>query len=67
VAFTLEETKFASGLSTRSIQRAIGAGTLRAAFVCGRWRIAPPDLEAYMSGLPMPAAAPPKIKIRSVA
>jgi hypothetical protein len=40
------------------LERAIGSGILRSAFVCGRRRIAPADLEAYMAGRPMPAASP---------
>ncbi len=65
VAYTIEEAQFAAGISRRSLERAIEAGTLRSAFVCGRRRIAPADLEAYMSGQPMPIAAPVKIRSRS--
>jgi len=66
IALTLEEAKFASGLSLRSLQRAIETGALRSAFVCGRRRISPGDLEAFMAGSPMPAAAPPTTRVRSV-
>ena len=67
VALTIEEAQFVAGISRRSLERAIETGALRSAFVCGRRRIAPADLEAFMGGLPMPAAAPAKISIRSVA
>lgn len=67
VALTLEEAQFAAGISRRSLERAIESGALRSAFVCGRRRIAPGDLEAYMAGQPMPATAPTKIKVRSFA
>jgi hypothetical protein len=67
ISYNLEEAKFASGLSLRSLQRAIETGALRSAFVLGRRRIAPADLEAFMSGAPMPAAAPANITVRRFA
>lgn len=67
VALTIEEAQFAAGISRRSLERAIETGALRSAFVCGRRRIAPVDLEAFMAGAPMPAGAPPKITVRRFA
>jgi hypothetical protein len=67
ISYTLEEAQFAAGISRRSLERAIETGALRSAFVCGRRRIAPADLEAFMAGLPMPAGTPAKIKVRRFA
>jgi excisionase family DNA binding protein len=67
VALTIEEAQFAAGVSRRSLERAIESGALRSAFVCGRRRIAPADLEAFMAGSPMPSGAPAKINVRRFA
>ena len=67
VAYTLDEAQFAAGISRRSLERAIETGALRSAFVLGRRRIAPADLEDFMSGRPMSPVEPVKIKVRSVA
>ena len=47
-----------SGFSRKTIYRAIAAGELRAKKVRSRWRIAAPDLEAWL--LPRPTVMRPQ-------
>jgi hypothetical protein len=62
VAYTLDEAMFASGISRRQLFRAIERGELRAAWVAGRRRIVPADLELYVRGQPMPDTTAPKMR-----
>ncbi len=64
IAYTIDEAVFASGISKRQIYRALERGELRAAWVAGRRRIAPVDLERYMRGEPM--TGPPSSGVRVV-
>lgn len=52
IAYTLDEAVMASGISRRSLQAAISAGTLRSSFSVGRRRIFPADLEQFLRGGP---------------
>jgi hypothetical protein len=54
IALTVEEAMFASGVSRRALFRAMSEKRLRSSFVCGRRRINPDDLAAFMRGQPMP-------------
>jgi hypothetical protein len=62
IAYTVEEAMFASGLSRRSLNRAMESGTLPSAFVMGRPRISPEALDRFMKGLPPDPATTPKMR-----
>lgn len=59
ISYTIDEAVFAAGVSKRQLYRALETGQLRAAFVAGRRRIAPADLELYLRGEPMPTTPAP--------
>jgi hypothetical protein len=63
IAYTLDEAVFASGISKRQLYRALETGQLRAAFVAGRRRIVPADLELYLRGEPMPTTPAPRLRV----
>ena len=64
IAYTIDEAVFAAGISKRQLYRALERGELRAAWVAGRRRISPSDLEAYVRGEPM--TGPPASGVRVV-
>ena len=66
IAYTMDEAQFAAGISKRQLHRAIERGELRAAWVAGRRRIAPDDLEKYVRGEPMPATPQAKPRVVSI-
>jgi len=55
---TVREVADALGFKEDAIRRAIRRGELRAAKICGRLRIAPRDVEAWLEAAQV-AAAPP--------
>jgi helix-turn-helix protein len=50
LAFTIDEAIHASGISRRSLYRAMGEGKLTFSFVAGRRRIFPEALRTYLRG-----------------
>jgi hypothetical protein len=67
IALTVEEAMFASGVSRRALFRAMSEKRLRSSFVCGRRRIDPADLAAFMRGQPMPDSPAPMVRSGGVA
>lgn len=67
IALTVEEAMFASGISRRALFRALSEERLRSSFVCGRRRINPDDLGAFMRGQPMPDTPSPMMRSGGVA
>jgi hypothetical protein len=66
IAFTVDEAMFASGLSRRSLTRAMESGQLPSAFVMGRRRISPDALERFMRGLPPDPDTTPRMRAVSI-
>jgi excisionase family DNA binding protein len=66
IALTIEECIVAGGIGRRTLTKAIAEKRLPAAFVNGRWRIAPSALERYLAGLPPQADDLPRFKSISV-
>lgn len=50
LAYVLDEAVHASGVSRRSLYRAMDEGKLKFSFVAGRRRILPEDLRLYLRG-----------------
>ena len=67
IAYNIEEAMFASGLSRRTLDRAMASGQLPSAFVAGRRRISPAALERFMAGLPPDPNTAPRMKSIAVA
>jgi len=67
IALTVPELVLATGISERSVLRAIAAKTLKAHWTCGRWRILPSDAERFIEGKPPLAGAEGKPRVRSFA
>lgn len=65
IALTVPELVMATGISERSVLRAIAAKTLKAHWTCGRWRIFPSDAERFIAGEPPLPGAEGKPKVRS--
>ena len=62
IALTVEEAMFSAGISRRALFRAMSEKRLRSSFVCGRRRIDPADLAAFMRGQPMPDTPAPTMR-----